>query len=154
MEAAESLFRCLEQVEDTRKAREVRHPFQAILRLTLLGLVCGQTTMAHIALFARMHWPTLKDPLGFLRDHPPHATSASPRERRGRFFLKGLRTAPEASMKTAGLVMASRRFPVASAKLMPASASLSLAEGPRNGATTMGMTLLSGPQSSRLWGSS
>ena len=36
------------------------------LRLTLLGLVCGQTTMAHIALFARMHWPTLKEPLGFL----------------------------------------------------------------------------------------
>ena len=47
------------------------------LRLTLLGLVCGQTTMAHIALFARMHWPVLKEPLGFLRDHPPHATTIS-----------------------------------------------------------------------------
>ena len=77
MEAAESLFDCLEQVADPRKARGVRHPFQAILRLTLLGLVCGQTTMAHIALFARMHWPVLKDPLGFLRDHPPHATTIS-----------------------------------------------------------------------------
>ena len=52
-------------------------PFQAILRLTLLGLVCGQTTMAHIALFARMHWPALKEPLGFLRNHPPHATTIS-----------------------------------------------------------------------------
>ena len=31
----------------------------------LLGLVCGQTTMAHIALFARMHWPALKEPLGY-----------------------------------------------------------------------------------------
>ena len=50
---------------------------QAILRLTLLGLVCGQTTMAHIALFARMHWPELKEPLGFHRDHPPHATTIS-----------------------------------------------------------------------------
>ena len=50
---------------------------QAILRLTLLGLVCGQTTMAHIALFARMHWPALKEPLGFLRDYPPHATTIS-----------------------------------------------------------------------------
>ena len=49
----------------------------AILRLTLLGLVCGQTTMAHIALFARMHWPMLKEPLGFVRDHPPHATTIS-----------------------------------------------------------------------------
>ena len=77
MEAVESLFGCLEQVSDPRRARGVRHPFQAILRLTLLGLVCGQTTMAHIALFARMHWPVLKEPLGFLRDQPPHATTIS-----------------------------------------------------------------------------
>ena len=55
----------------------MRHPFQAILRLTLLGLVCGQTAMAHIALFARMHWPVLKEPLGLLRDDPPHATTIS-----------------------------------------------------------------------------
>ena len=59
------------------RARGVRHPFQAILRLTLLGLVCGQTTMSHIARFARMHWPVLKESLGFLRDHPPHATTIS-----------------------------------------------------------------------------
>ena len=77
MGAAESLFKCLEQVSDPRRARGVRHPFQAILRLTLLGLVCGQATMAHIALFARMYWPTLKEPLGFLRDYPPHATTIS-----------------------------------------------------------------------------
>ena len=77
MEAKESLFECLEQVPDPRRARGVRHPFQAILRLSLLGLVCGQTTMAHIALFARMNWPALKEPLGFLRDHPPHATTIS-----------------------------------------------------------------------------
>ena len=77
MEAAESLFKCLEQVGDPRKARGVRHPCQGILRLTLLGLVCGQTTMAHIALFARMHWPILKEPLGFVRDQPPHATTIS-----------------------------------------------------------------------------
>ena len=51
--AAESLFKSLEQVPDPRKA--VRHPFQAILRLTLLGLVSGQTTMAHIALFGQLH---------------------------------------------------------------------------------------------------
>ena len=77
MEAADSLFECLEQVPDPRRARGVRHPFQAILRLNLLGLVCGQTTMAHIALFARMHWPVLKEPLGFLRNHPPHTTTIS-----------------------------------------------------------------------------
>ena len=77
MEAAESLFVCLEQVADPRRARGVRHPFQAILRLTLLGLVCGQTTMSRIALFARMHWPVIKESLGFVRDHPPHATTIS-----------------------------------------------------------------------------
>ena len=77
MEATESLFKCLEQVPDPRRARGVRHPFQAIVRLTLLGLVCGQTTMAHIALLARMHWPMLKEPLGFVRDHPPHSTTIS-----------------------------------------------------------------------------
>ena len=44
----------LGQVSDPRMAREMGHPFQAILRLTLLGLICGQTTVAHIALFARM----------------------------------------------------------------------------------------------------
>ena len=53
----------------------MRHPFQAILRLTLLGLVCGQ--LWPTALFARMHWPALREPLGFLRDDPPHATTIS-----------------------------------------------------------------------------
>ena len=33
--------------------------------------------MAHIALFARMHWPVLREPLGFIRNHPPHATTMS-----------------------------------------------------------------------------
>ena len=32
---------------------------------------------AHIALFAKMHWPVLREPLGFLRDDPPHATTIS-----------------------------------------------------------------------------
>ena len=45
--------------------------------MTLPGLVCGQTTMAHIALFVRLHWPALKEPMGFVRDHPPHATTIS-----------------------------------------------------------------------------
>lgn len=78
MEAtAQSLFRCLERIPDPRQARGVRHPFQAILRLTLLGLVSGQTTMAHIAWFGRLHWETLREPLGFLRDQAPHPTTLS-----------------------------------------------------------------------------
>ena len=42
MEAAESLLACLEQVLYPRRARGVRHPFQAILRLTLLALLQAQ----------------------------------------------------------------------------------------------------------------
>ena len=60
-EAAESLFESLDQIPDPRKARGGRHPFQAILRLTLLDLVSGQTTMAHIALFWETRWQRLKD---------------------------------------------------------------------------------------------
>ena len=59
------------------EGRGVRYPSQAILRATLPDLVCGQTTMAHITHFAKLHWPVLKAPLGFLRDNPPHATFIS-----------------------------------------------------------------------------
>ncbi len=69
--AAQSLFHCLEQIPDPRQARGVRHPFQAILRLTLLGLVSGQTAMAHIAWYGRLHGETLREPLGFARDQAP-----------------------------------------------------------------------------------
>ena len=55
----------------------VPHPFPAIQRLALLGLVCGQTTMAHIALVVRMHWPMPQEPLGFVRDLPFHAATIS-----------------------------------------------------------------------------
>ena len=51
MGAAESLFECLEQVPDPRRARGVRHPFQAILRLTLLALRQAQDAV-------RQPWPT------------------------------------------------------------------------------------------------
>ncbi len=63
------------------------------MRLTMLGLVCGQTTMAHIAHFAGMHWPVLKEPLGFLRDH----IRALPN---GQFLLCG---SPEDSMPVSPL---------------------------------------------------
>ena len=76
MDAVDSLFQCLERVSDSRWARGVRHPCQAILGLTLLGLVCSQTTITHIALFDKLHWPTLREPPGFVRDHPPHTTTS------------------------------------------------------------------------------
>ena len=52
---------------DPRRARGVRHPFQAILRLTLRG----QTTMAHIALFANALAGTQRTLTGTIRLTPP-----------------------------------------------------------------------------------
>ena len=74
---AGSLFESLERIPDPRRRRGVRHPFQALLRLTVLGLVSGQTTMAHIAWYGKLHWPMLREPLGFERDEAPHATTIS-----------------------------------------------------------------------------
>ena len=89
-EAAESVFKCLEQVLDPRMARGIRHSFQAVLRLTLLGLACGQT----IALFARMNWPLPKEPLGFQRDHPPHVTTVARTEYYSRRWSLGVFDGP------------------------------------------------------------
>ncbi len=33
--------------------------------------------MAHIAWYGKLHWPALKEPLGFVRDDAPHATTIS-----------------------------------------------------------------------------
>lgn len=76
-EATASLFECLAEISDPRQARGVRFPFQGILRLTVLALVSGQTTMAHIALYGAQQWEQIKEPLGFTRDKPPHATTIS-----------------------------------------------------------------------------
>ena len=77
MEAAESLSGCLEQGADPRKPRGVRHSFQTIPRLTLPGLVCRQTPWPIPPSSPRMRWTALKEPPGFVRDHPPHAATIS-----------------------------------------------------------------------------
>jgi hypothetical protein len=72
-----SLVDAFDQIEDPRKARGVRHPFSSMLKLTFLGLVCRQTDMASLQRWAKDHWKTLKEPLGFTRKNPPHATTIS-----------------------------------------------------------------------------
>ena len=72
---AQSLFRYLEQLPDPCQARGIRYPFQPIVRLTILGLIGGQTTMADIACYGKMHGPTLKDPLGFVGEEETHSTT-------------------------------------------------------------------------------
>src|SRR4051812_110180 len=72
-----SLFDALSQIDDPRKARGVRHPYTSLLALTFLGLLCRQTDMAGLQRWAQDHWRSLKGPLGFTRQKPPHATTIS-----------------------------------------------------------------------------
>ena len=56
-----------------------------------LGLLCRQTDMASLQRWATDHWKTLKDPLGFTRKRPPHATTIS--RAAAKFSLEQLRDA-------------------------------------------------------------
>lgn len=71
------LFDAFRQIDDPRKPRGVRHPYSSLLALTFLGLLCRQTDMACLQRWAADHWKTLKEPLGFTRGKPPHATTLS-----------------------------------------------------------------------------
>ena len=71
------LFDAFCQIDDPRKARGVRHPYSSLLALTFLGLLCRQTDMAGLQRWAKDHRKTLKEPLGFTRKKPPHATTIS-----------------------------------------------------------------------------
>ena len=64
-------------IDDPRKPRGVRHPYSSLLALCFLGLLCRQTDLASIQRWAKDHWRTLQDALGFTRKKPPHATTIS-----------------------------------------------------------------------------
>lgn len=72
-----SLLDAFRRIDDPRKARGVRHPYSALLALVFLGLLCRQTDLAGLQRWARDQWRILKDPLGFTRKKPPHATTIS-----------------------------------------------------------------------------
>lgn len=72
-----SLMTALSRVADPRQRRGVRHPFSAILGLTLLGLICRVHEFAGLQRWAAKHWHLLRRPLGFRRGKPPHATTIS-----------------------------------------------------------------------------
>jgi hypothetical protein len=72
-----SLMSFLSEVSDPRQPRGVRHPFSAILGLTLLGLVCRVSDFASLHRWAKAHWHLLQRPLGFTRRRPPHPTTLS-----------------------------------------------------------------------------
>jgi hypothetical protein len=72
-----TLLDAFSQIDDPRKPRGVRHPYSSLLALTFLGLLCRQTDLASLRRWAKDHWRTLKDALGFTRKRPPHATTIS-----------------------------------------------------------------------------
>jgi hypothetical protein len=72
-----SLSAVFAQVRDHRDRRGVRHPLPSLLALVFLGLLARIREMAVLQRWAEMHWPQLKEALGFTRDERPHATTIS-----------------------------------------------------------------------------
>lgn len=72
-----SLMAAMATIADPRHRRGVRHPFTALLALTLLGLVCRINDFAGLQRWAERHWHLLRKPLGFVRHRRPHATTFS-----------------------------------------------------------------------------
>jgi hypothetical protein len=101
-----SLLDAFRQIDDPRKARGIRHPFTSMLTLTFLGLLGRQTDFASLQRWAQDHWRTLKEPLGFTRKKPPHATTISRAvakfslEQFRDAFARWLVTQPEAAKAT------------------------------------------------------
>ena len=73
----ESLAEVFSQVPDPRHARGIRHPAQGMLALVFLGLLARIREMAVLQRWAKTHWDELREPLGFDREEPPHATTIS-----------------------------------------------------------------------------
>ncbi len=75
--AVVSLAEVFAQVPDPRDPRGVRHPSRAILTLVFLGLIARIREMTVLVRWAEVNWDQLREPLGFDREKPPHATTIS-----------------------------------------------------------------------------
>lgn len=76
-ETLRSLAAVFQQIPDPRRPRGVRHPFAGVLALVFLGLLARIRELAVLQAWAERHWDELREPLGFERDRPPHATTIS-----------------------------------------------------------------------------
>jgi hypothetical protein len=72
-----SLAEVFSQVRDPRQSQGKRHPLSGMLALVFLGLLARIREMAVLQRWAAAHWDQLREPLGFDRDTPPHATTIS-----------------------------------------------------------------------------
>jgi len=59
-----TLFKLIEQIEDPRKKRGVRHNFHAILKLVIFGFTSRLICLEHIVEYAKIVWHEIKEPLG------------------------------------------------------------------------------------------
>lgn len=73
----ESLAQVFTRLTDLRDPRGKRHPLAGMLSLVFLGLLARIREMAVLQRWAEAHWDQLREPLGFDRDQPPHATTIS-----------------------------------------------------------------------------
>ena len=65
------------QITDPRSKKGTYQPCSGIIALTFLGLLAGQNYFTHICRWAKNHWKTLKNPLGFKTKKPPNRTTLS-----------------------------------------------------------------------------
>ena len=65
------LFESLQSISDPRKKRGIRHPFQSVLKLVLLGFTCRLVAIEHMVSFFEPIWDQIRGPLGFRRRKPP-----------------------------------------------------------------------------------
>lgn len=77
MHLLQSLTQVFAQVRDPRQSQGKRHPLPGMLALVFLGLLARIRHMAVLQQWAATHWDQLREPLGFERDTPPHATTIS-----------------------------------------------------------------------------
>jgi hypothetical protein len=60
---------------DPRSKQGVSHPYHGMLVLVLIGLIAQIPYISRIQRWSKKHWSTLRDPLNFKRNSPPHATT-------------------------------------------------------------------------------
>ncbi len=72
---AATLLEIFSHLDDPRCRRGVRHPFDGIVVLMLLGMLALIREMEVLVRWATVHWDQLKGAQGFDRDNPPCATT-------------------------------------------------------------------------------
>lgn len=71
----EPLLTFLQHLPDPRRPQGRRYPLPALLGLVLLGTLHGQSSLRGIWIWARQHWPSIWQPLGFLSPRFPALTT-------------------------------------------------------------------------------